>query len=72
MYVQVDFKPIGGTFCFCWIDDTWATPKTPATPVTKNISPTYSLEIQGWNVSWLELLEWLEEGGSLQPATPTN
>ena len=42
-----------------------ATPKTPATPVTKNISPTHSPEIQGWDFNWLELLEWLEEGGSL-------
>ena len=42
-----------------------ATPKTLAAPVTKNMSPTYSPEIQGWDFNWLELLEWLEEGGSL-------
>ena len=49
-----------------WIDShTRATPKTQAAPITKNISPTYSPEMQGYNFSWLELLEWLEEGGSL-------
>ena len=39
---------------------TWATPKTPATQVTKNINPTYSPEMYGWDFSWLELLEWLK------------
>ena len=37
-----------------YICDTGATPKTPAAPVTKNISPTYTPEIQGWDFSWLE------------------
>ena len=41
---------------------TGATPKPPAAPVTKNIGPTYSPEIQGWDFSWLELLGWLKEG----------
>ena len=45
--------------------DTGATPKTSAAPVTKKFSPMYSPEIQGWDFSWLEILEWLEEGGSL-------
>ena len=57
------------------IPDAWvvtrATPKILAPPVTKNISPVYSREIHGWDFSWPELLEWLEEGGvALQPTTP--
>ena len=35
-----------------WLAETWATPGGPA----KNIIPTYSLEIHGWDVNWLELL----------------
>ena len=42
-----------------------ATPKIPATEPTKNPSPTYYPEIQGWDLCWLELLEWLEEGHNL-------
>ena len=55
--VHMSIVSQGGDGC-----DTRATPKTPA-PVTKNTSPTYSLEIQAWDFSWLELLEWLKEGG---------
>ena len=42
---------------------TRATPKTPVAAVARNTSPMYSPEIQGWDFRWLELLEWLEEGG---------
>ena len=31
---------------------TRATPKTPAAPVARNTSPTYSPEIQGWDFRW--------------------
>ena len=42
-----------------------ATPRTPTAPVTKNIMPMYSPEIQSWDFNMLELLEQVEEGGSL-------
>ena len=45
--------------------DTKATPIIPACPPGKSVSPTYSPGIQGWDLSWLEMLEWLEEGQSL-------
>ena len=32
------------------VGDTWSTPKTLATPITRNMSPTYSLEIRGWGL----------------------
>ena len=32
------------------VGDTWSTPETLATPVTRNMSPTYSLEIRGWGL----------------------
>jgi hypothetical protein len=43
-----------GTQAFLMLPYTGATPKTMAAPVTKNISPTYSPEIPGWDFSWLE------------------
>ena len=55
---------------------TMATPKIPGAPPGKSSSPKYSPGIQGWDLSWLELLEWLEEGQSLsnqdksQPCIP--
>ena len=41
------------------------TPIIPAAEPTKNTNPTYSSGIQGWDLCWLELLGWLEEGQSL-------
>jgi hypothetical protein len=43
---------------------TRATPKSSAAPALKNISPTYSPGIHGWDLWWLELLERLVAGGS--------
>ena len=43
---------------WCWNCPVWSAPHTKVTPggLAKNINPTYSPEIQGWDFSWLDLL----------------
>ena len=51
---------------------TRATPEIPAAEPAKNTSPYVFSGNIGWDLCWLELLEWLEEGQSLATNSSNN